>query len=59
MKIIIAGAGRGGLNLAVHLQKGGHAVVVLERESSIAQHASEAYGIVTLTGDATDASNGA
>jgi trk system potassium uptake protein len=56
MKIVIAGAGRGGLNLAIHLQKRGHAVVILERDSVIAQHASETHGIVTLGGDATDAS---
>lgn len=55
MKIIIAGAGRGGLNLGVHLQKRGHGVVVLERDPVIAQHASEAYGMVTLLGDASDA----
>jgi len=56
MKIVIAGAGRGGLNLAVHLQTRGHGVVVLERDPMVVQHASEAYGIVMLVGDATDAS---
>ncbi len=56
MKIVIAGAGRGGLNLAVYLQNRGHLVVVLERDPLVAAHASETYGIVTLTGDATDAS---
>ncbi|HVH44082.1 MAG TPA: TrkA family potassium uptake protein [Labilithrix sp.] len=55
MKIVIAGAGRGGLNLAVHLQKQGHSVLVLERDPTVALLASEAYGIVALTGDATDA----
>lgn len=55
MKIIIAGAGRGGLNLAVHLQDQGHSVLILERDPVVAQHATEAYGIVALTGDATDA----
>jgi trk system potassium uptake protein len=55
MKIVIAGAGRGGLNLAVHLQKQGHAVVVIERDPTVAQLATDAYGIVVLTGDATDA----
>jgi trk system potassium uptake protein len=55
MKIVIAGAGRGGLNLAVHLQNQGHVVVVIERDPIVAQHATEAYGIVVLTGDATDA----
>ena len=55
MKIVIAGAGRGGLNLAVHLQKQGHSVLILERDPVVARHATEAYGIVALTGDATDA----
>jgi trk system potassium uptake protein TrkA len=56
MKIIIAGAGRGGLNLGVHLQQRGHVVVILEKDPAIAQHASEVYGMVMLTGDASDAS---
>lgn len=55
MKIVIAGAGRGGLNLAVHLQRQGHSVLILERDPAVAQLATEAYGIVALTGDATDA----
>lgn len=55
MRIVIAGAGRGGLNLAVHLQRQGHSVLILERDPVVASHASEAYGIVSLTGDATDA----
>jgi len=54
MKIIIAGAGRGGLNLAVHLQNSGHVVVVVEKDPIVVQHAAETYGIVTLLGDATD-----
>lgn len=55
MRIIIAGAGRGGLNLAVHLQNRGHSVMLIERERAVVRHAAEAYGIVTLEGDATDA----
>lgn len=56
MKIVIAGAGRGGLNLAIHLQSRGHSVVVLERDPMVVQHATETHGIVMLVGDATDAS---
>jgi trk system potassium uptake protein TrkA len=56
MKNVIAGAGRGGLNLAIHLQARGHGVVVLERDPMVVQHASETHGIVMLVGDATDAS---
>lgn len=55
MRITIAGAGRGGLNLAVYLQNQGHTVVIVERDPQVAMQASEAYGIVALTGDATDA----
>lgn len=55
MKIVIAGAGRGGLNLAIHLQTRGHSVVVVERDPIVVQRASEAYGIVMLAGDATEA----
>lgn len=56
MRIVIAGAGRGGMNLAVHLQKTGHAVTILERDVSTTARALEQHGIVALAGDATDAS---
>lgn len=56
MRIIIAGAGRGGLNLAVHLQRIGHNVTVVDRDAAVAQRAFELSGIVSLTGDATDVS---
>lgn len=56
MKIVIAGAGRGGLNLAAHLQTRGHNVVIVERDPIVVAHASETYGIATMQGDATDAS---
>lgn len=55
MKIVIAGAGRGGLNLAIHLQKTGHSVTILERDIATSSRAVEQYGIVALAGDATDA----
>jgi trk system potassium uptake protein TrkA len=54
MRIIIAGAGRGGLNLATHLQKQGHSVTVIERDAAIVVRAAEQIGVVALTGDATD-----
>lgn len=54
MRIIIAGAGRGGLSLASHLQDQGHAVTVIEREPAIVARAGEQIGVVALTGDATD-----
>lgn len=55
MRILIAGAGRGGLSLGVHLQKLGHAVSMLERDPHIARRASEENGLVAFAGDATDA----
>jgi trk system potassium uptake protein len=55
MRIVIAGAGRGGLSLAVYLQARGHAVSILERDAVIARRATEQHGIVALEGDATDA----
>lgn len=55
MRIIIAGAGRGGLSLAVHLQKRGHAITILDRDPAIAKRALEEHGIVALGGEATDA----
>ncbi len=55
MRIVVAGAGRQGLPLAVHLQDRGHEVVLLEREASAAARAVEDHGLVVLRGDATDA----
>lgn len=54
MRIIVAGAGRGGLNLAAHLQTQGHAVTVLDRDAATVERATEQIGVVGLTGDATD-----
>jgi len=54
MRIVIAGAGRGGLNLGVHLQRIGHAVSVVDRDPAVAQRAFEQSGVVALAGDATD-----
>lgn len=54
MRIIVAGAGRGGLSLAAHLQGQGHAVTVIEREPAVVARAAEQLGVVALTGDATD-----
>jgi trk system potassium uptake protein TrkA len=54
MRIVVAGAGRGGLSLAIHLQSRGHAVTIVERDAVIAGRASEEHGIVALVGDATD-----
>lgn len=54
MRIIVAGAGRGGLSLAAHLQNQGHTVTVLDRDATIVDRATEQIGVVGLSGDATD-----
>ncbi len=54
MRIVIAGAGRGGLNLAAHLQKQGHSVTVIDRDALIVSRAAEQIGVVALAGDGTD-----
>lgn len=55
MRIVIAGAGRGGLSLAVHLQDVGHVVTIVDHDSHVARRAFDEHGITSLTGDATDA----
>ncbi len=54
MRIIVAGAGRGGRGLAAHLQRQGHTVTVLDRDAHTVEHATEQIGVVGFVGDATD-----
>ena len=56
MRVLIAGAGRAGLAVAVHLRGGGHDVTLIERDASVAARAAERHGVVTIAGDATEAS---
>ena len=53
MKIVIVGAGRAGLEVATHLTQTGHAVTVVDSDYAVTRRASEQYGLVALTGDAT------
>lgn len=53
MRVVIAGAGHAGLSVAVHLQRGGHDVTVIDRDEAPARRALEQYGLVSLVGDAT------
>ena len=53
MRIVITGAGRGGLSLAIHLQGAGHDVTIVDRDRTITTRAGDEYGIVALVGDAT------
>ncbi|MCU0658219.1 MAG: TrkA family potassium uptake protein [Polyangiaceae bacterium] len=55
MRVLIAGAGRAGLSVALHLREVGHNVTILDREAASAARASEQHGLVALAGDATDA----
>ncbi|MFO0677483.1 MAG: TrkA family potassium uptake protein [Polyangiaceae bacterium] len=56
MRVHIAGAGRGGLSVAIHLAGAGHSVTIVDRDPNVAKRAFELYGIVAMQGDATDAS---
>ena len=53
MKIVIVGAGRAGLEVALHLTKIGHVVTILDQDERVTRRASEQYGLVALSGDAT------
>ncbi len=56
MRVVIAGAGRVGLNIAVYLQRANHEVIVVDTDEAVAKKAFELHGLVSLIGDATDAS---
>src|SRR5687768_8661519 len=56
MRVLIAGAGRAGLAVAVHLRNADHQVTVLDRDGAMTSRAFESHGLVSLVGDATDAS---
>jgi trk system potassium uptake protein TrkA len=53
MKIVIVGAGRAGLEVATHLTRIGHAVTIVDSDETVTRRASEQYGLVALSGDAT------
>lgn len=55
MRVLIAGAGRAGLSVAVHLSTMGHEVTIVDRDHAIATRGFEQHGLVALVGDATDA----
>lgn len=54
MRVLIAGAGRAGLSVALHLREVGHSVTVLDRDPMNARRAADHHGLVVLSGDATD-----
>jgi trk system potassium uptake protein TrkA len=53
MKIVMVGGGRAGLAVANHLTQKGHQVTLVDSDASVTRRASEQYGLVALTGDAT------
>jgi trk system potassium uptake protein TrkA len=55
MKILIVGAGRAGLEVAIQLARIGHAVTIVDTDATVARRAAEQYGLVTIVGDATTA----
>jgi trk system potassium uptake protein TrkA len=55
MKILIVGAGRAGLEVAIQLSRIGHAVTIIDTDPVVARRASEQFGLVSIGGDATTA----
>ena len=55
MKILIVGAGRAGLEVAIQLSRIGHAVTIVDTDAAVVRRASEQYGLVAIAGDATTA----
>ena len=52
MKILIVGAGRAGLEVAIQLSRIGHAVTIIDTDPAVARRAAEQFGLVALPGDA-------
>jgi trk system potassium uptake protein TrkA len=55
MKILIVGAGRAGLEVAIQLAGIGHAVTIVDTDAAVTRRAAEHHGLVAITGDATTA----
>jgi trk system potassium uptake protein TrkA len=55
MKILIVGAGRAGLEVAIQLSRIGHAVTIVDTDAAVTRRAAEQFGLVALAGDATTA----
>lgn len=53
MRIVIVGAGRAGLEVAIHLTRTGHAVTIIDSDEAVTRRASEQHGLVAMSGDAT------
>ncbi len=55
MKILIVGAGRAGLEVAIQLSRFGHAVTIVDTDAAVIGRAAEQFGLVAIAGDATTA----
>jgi trk/ktr system potassium uptake protein len=55
MKILIVGAGRAGLEVAVQLSRIGHAVTIVDTDTAVTHRAADQFGLVAIVGDATTA----
>ena len=55
MKILIVGAGRAGLEVAIQLSRVGHLVTIVDTDAAVARRAAEQFGLVAIAGDATTA----
>jgi trk system potassium uptake protein TrkA len=55
MKILIVGAGRAGLEVAIQLSRIGHVVTIVDTDAAVARRAAEQHGLVAIAGDATTA----
>jgi trk system potassium uptake protein TrkA len=55
MKILIVGAGRAGLEVAIQLSRIGHVVTIVDTDPTVAGRAAEQFGLVAVVGDATTA----
>jgi trk system potassium uptake protein TrkA len=55
MKILIVGAGRAGLVVAIQLSHAGHGVTIVDTDAAVTRRAAEQFGLVTIVGDATTA----
>jgi trk system potassium uptake protein len=54
MRVIVMGGGKVGGFMARELQEGGHAVIVIERNTRHAQQVTEETGALVIEGDGTD-----
>lgn len=55
MKILIVGAGRAGLEVAIQLSRIGHVVTIVDTDPAVARRAAEQFGLISIVGDATTA----